>query len=106
MFFRVACAAIFNYYCDHEFCSFGWCARLFLIIIIIAKSFFGWCAWLFFNYYHYCEFCCLGGVHGYYLIISITASFVLSGWRARLFLITTPITNFSCFFSGGVHGYF
>ena len=78
---------IFNYYYYHEFCVFGWCARLCLIITSIASfvvfsggvrgyffnyyyycdlCFPGWCAWLIFKYYYYCEFC-------------------FSGWRVRLF---------------------
>ena len=63
----------------------GWCARLFLIAIIITTVFVGWRARLFlititntnsfcfrvacaviFNYYDYYEYFCSGGVRGYF----------------------------------------
>ena len=61
----MVCAVIFNYYYYHEFCLFGWCAGLFLIITTIASFvFFGWRARLFLIIITIASFVFPGGVHG------------------------------------------
>ena len=82
LFFRVACAVIFDYCYCHEFCVFFFrvaCAGYSLTFSTFTNYFFVWRARLFLITTAIASFAFPGGVHVYFLIISNFASFVFSG---------------------------
>ena len=75
-----------------------------IIIIFIASFVFRVACAVIFKYYDYCGFCtCFPGGVRTYLELVLLLRVVVSGWCARLFLITTTITSFVVFV-GGVRG--
>ena len=100
----VACAVVFNYHYDYEFCVYRVvCAVIFKLLLLPRFCFFFRvpCA-VFFNHYCYCEFCVFRVACAVFIITTIASfvvrvvcavifnyyhfcDFVFVGWRARFF---------------------